>query len=97
MKMRFLDTLFAVTSLVSCASAFYPYCPPYRTLEDGQCIAPSDSLKATRDEVAGIASFKISQRRPKVVTFHNHKLSLLIYSLRSKSPMMNRCVEVSTG
>jgi hypothetical protein len=69
--MHFLNTLLAITTLASSASAFYPYCPPYRLLEDGQCIAPSDSLKTVRDEVSGIASLKISQRRPKVTPLHH--------------------------
>lgn len=68
--MRLLNTLIAITALVSYTHAFFPYFPPYMCGKDGQCTNTSAPVPDLTEEVSGIASVKISQRRPKVVFSH---------------------------
>jgi len=68
--MHLLSTLISITALVSSTNAFFPYWPPYMCHKDGSCAETPPSARDLTEEVAGVASLKISQRRPKVILLH---------------------------
>lgn len=68
--MLILKGLVAVATLAPAVSAFFPWVPDYRCLEDKTCQTAKRGIEARIagpvDAVPNTHSFKIIQRKPKV-------------------------------
>ncbi len=68
--MLLFTSLVQLALMTLCVSAFYPYIPPYKCIEDGGCVDAGSKRDVedvkVRGEVLEISTLKIKQRLPRV-------------------------------